>query len=261
MTMTIQMQTLLAWLLVFCRMCGMVVFNPLLMSKNVPARVRTGLAALLTVTIAPIVQGTAPVNLTDFGFVLAVGKEMLVGLVCGFIFQIFYYMLLFAGDVMDLTFGLAMAKIFDPGTSIQLSLSGKLLDIIFVLYFFATDSHLVLIRIFTSSYNIVPIGQVAHLTQASSFMLELFGNTFSLAMRLAMPFIAADVLLEVAMGILMKLIPQINVFVISMQLKILLGLTLMFLFAAPIGNFVTNYTTMMLQAMEQSLYGLRAVTG
>jgi flagellar biosynthetic protein FliR len=242
-------------------MCGMVVFNPLLMSKNVPSRLRVGLAALLTAIIAPGLQGTAPTNLTDFGLVLAIGKEMLAGLACGFIFQIFYYLLMFAGDVMDLTFGLSMAKVFDPGTNIQMSLSGKLLDILFFLYFFATDSHLVLIRIFTSSFSIIPIGQLAHLTRMSSFVMQLFVNTFSLVMRLTMPFIAADMVLEVAMGILMKLIPQINVFVVSMQLKILLGITLMFLFAAPISNFITNYTDGMLKAMEQVLYSLKASAG
>ena len=255
--MTIQMQTLLAYLLVFCRMCGMVVFNPLLMSKNVPARMRVGLAALLTAIIAPGLLQTAPVGLTDVGLVLAIGKEMLAGLVCGFIFQIFYYLLMFAGDVMDTTFGLAMAKIFDPGTNIQMSLSGKVLDVIFVLYFFATDSHLVLIRIFTSSYDIIPMGQLAHIRQTGSFLLDLFISAFSLAVRLTLPFLAADMLLEVAMGILMKLIPQINVFVISMQLKILLGIGLMFLFASPICNFITNYTDTMLKAMEQALYLLK----
>jgi flagellar biosynthetic protein FliR len=95
----------------------------------------------------------------------------------------------------------------------------------------------------------------------SSFVMQLFVNTFSLVMRLTMPFIAADMVLEVAMGILMKLIPQINVFVVSMQLKILLGITLMFLFAAPISNFITNYTDGMLKAMEQVLYSLKASAG
>lgn len=259
--MTIQVQTLLAYLLVFCRMCGMVVFNPLLMSKNVPSRIRVGLAVLLTAILAPGLLKTAPTSMTDFGLVFAVGKEMLAGLVCGFIFQMFYYLLMFTGDVMDLTFGLAMAKIFDPGTNIQMSLSGKVLDIIFVLYFFATNSHLVMIRIFASSYDIIPIGQLAHFQQAGSFLLNLFVSTFSLAVRLTLPFLAADLLLEVAMGILMKLIPQINVFVVSMQLKVLLGLGLMFLFASPICNFITNYTDIMLKSMEQVLYILKASTG
>lgn len=259
--MTIQMQTVLAYLLVFCRMCGMVVFNPLLMSKSVPSRLRVGFALLLTAIVAPTVMKTAPTSITDFGLVLAIGKEMTAGVLCGFIFQIFYYLLMFAGDVMDLTFGLAMAKIFDPGTNIQMSLSGKVLDVLFVLYFFATNSHLVMIRIFTSSYEIIPIGQMAHFQNAGSFLLSLFVNTFSLAMQLAMPFMAADLLLEVAMGILMKLIPQINVFVVSMQLKVLLGLALLFLFASPIGGFISNYSDMMLKAMEQALYTLRVSTG
>lgn len=255
--MTIGMQSFLVYILVFCRMGGMIFFNPLLTRQNILARFRVALVVALTIVIAPQLLDTGPESLTDLGLVFSMAKELIVGMVCGYIFQIYYYLLIFAGDIMDIEFGLSMAKVFDPGTNIQMSISGKLLEILFVLYFFITDCHLVMIRIFTSSYEIIPINGVVLSQGAASAMIQLFISVFSLAIRLILPFIAAEFVLEVVMGVLMKLIPQINVFVMNLQFKILLGLVLLFLFASPITNFIDNYMNMMLHGMEEALYLLQ----
>lgn len=252
--MIIEMQTLLAFVLVFCRMAGMILFNPLLSRRNITSRVRTILVLCLTFLIAPQMLEHAPETLTNFGLIFEIAKELMVGIVCGFVFQIFYYLLIFAGDIMDISFALSMAKVFDPGTNIQMSLSGKLLELLFVLYFFATDCHLVMIRIFTSSYDIIPLGEVLIGQETAGFIIELFVSIFSLAIRLALPFVAAEFVLEIVMGVLMKLIPQINVFVLNIQLEILLGFVLLFLFTGPITNFTDHFMDNMLRMMEQALY-------
>ena len=256
--MTIEMQSLMAYILVFCRMGGMIFFNPLLMRNEVPARIRVVLAAALTILLVPSVGAGAPAALDNLALVLAIGKELLVGMVCGFVFQIYYYLLFFIGDIMDTEFGLSMAKVFDPSTNIQMSISGSLLQILFVLYFFATDCHLVMIRIFTSSYEIVPLGQLFVTSAVPGFLIEQFIYAFSLVIQLGLPFIASSFVIQVSMGILMKLIPQINVFVLYVQMKILLGLSLMFLFAGSISGFTQNYMNLMLENMQQALYTLQA---
>lgn len=209
-----------AWLLVFARMGGLLGMNPLLARRNVPAPVRAGLTFLLTALIAPgiTVTGLAAENSLE----LAVGMvgELLVGFCCGYVFQIFYYMLFFAGDLMDTHFGMSMAKVFDPGTSIQMSVSGTFLNILFLLYIFSTDSHLLLIRIFADSFQVLPAGAFSFSQESARFFIDLFVSTFSLALRLVLPFMAAEFVLELSMGVLMKLIPQIHIFVINIQFKI-----------------------------------------
>lgn len=86
--------------------------------------------------------------------------------------------------------------------------------------------------------------------------MTLFASVFSLVIRLSLPFVAAMFVSEVSMGVLMKLVPQIHVFVISVQFKILLGLLLMILFASPITAFLDNYMTLMFENMERALYTL-----
>ena len=149
-----------------------------------------------------------------------------------------------------------MAKVFDPGTSLQMSLSSTMLNIALMLYLFATDSHLILIKLFAATYQVVPIGAGLVTTELSEFFMTLFASVFSLVIRLSLPFVAAMFVSEVSMGVLMKLVPQIHVFVISVQFKILLGLLLMILFASPITAFLDNYMTLMFENMERALYTL-----
>ena len=232
-----------AYILVFCRMGGAILFNPFLTRRNVPSQVKIALMLGLTLLLAPSVGGTLPEAFQENTFLLvsAMVEELLVGVACGYVFQIFYYLLFTAGDIIDMGFGLSMAKAFDPGTNIQLSRSGAFFQIIFLLYIFATNSHLLMIKIFASSYDIVSIGAVTFGENIAKFLLDLFVSTFSLAIHLALPFIAASFVLEISMGILMKLIPQINVFTIHFQFMIILGLFLLFFFAGPISNFLDNY--------------------
>ena len=244
------------WLLVFARMGGLLGMNPLFARRNIPGIVRAGLTFLMTVLIAPNIADARGI---DGSLELAIGllRELFVGFACGFIFQIYYYMIFFAGDLMDTSFGLSMAKIFDAGTNIQMSTSSNLLNILFVLYIFATDSHLLLIRIFTSSFQILPVGSVSLSPDAIQVFFELFVDVFSMALRLAIPFMAAEFVVELAMGGLMKLIPQIHVFVINIQFKILLGIILLLFFASPVAAFLDNYMRAMLEDLQYAFLTLR----
>jgi flagellar biosynthetic protein FliR len=253
MSGSILISGLTLYALVFCRMGGMLFFNPLMMRSNIPSQVKVALALGLTVLLTPSVSAGMAEIPNEYALMFKMLSELLIGVVFGFIFQVFYYMLLFAGDVIDMSFGLSMAKAFDPGTNIQASLSGKLLQILFVLYFFATNSHLVMIRIMASSFDLVPLGQVTVSAGMFQYVMEMFVYAFSLAVRLTLPFVAASFVLEIALGVLMKLIPQINVFVIHFQMKIAFGLFLLFLFAVPLGEAMENFLNTMLLQMQGAL--------
>ncbi len=83
------------------------------------------------------------------------------------------------------------------------------------------------------------------------YLVSIFGSVFLMVIKLALPFVAAEFVLEVSMGVLMKLIPQIHVFVINIQSKILLGILLMMLFARPIGAFIDSYYGMMMSEVQK----------
>ncbi|MDR1194056.1 MAG: flagellar biosynthetic protein FliR, partial [Peptococcaceae bacterium] len=198
---------------------------------------------------AVAIDGTLPL-------LFAIAREFLVGLVWGLVFQIFYYMLFLAGDLIDIGAGLSMAKVFDRDSNIQMSLSGNIFQLIFIFYLFTTNSHLALIRMAADSFRIVGLGEALAGVRLSAFVLDSFLNAFSLATRLAMPFVAATMTLEFTMGVLMKLVPQIHVFAIHFQVKVLLGLGLLYLFSAPMSVFIDNYMDVIFRQLEEVLFAM-----
>lgn len=253
MGLTLSIPAINAFALVFCRIAGMILFNPLLGRKNVPTMLRAGLVLLLTVLIAPSSSIASIEVLSGFGLFMAMVKELFAGVCFGFLFQIYYYMLFVAGDVIDMGFGLSMSKAFDPGTNIQVSLTGNLFQIMFIVYFFVTDCHLLFIKLIYSTFDVVSLGGM-HFGQAvPQFMCTQFVYAFGLIIHLALPYIAASFILEIAMGVLMKLIPQINVFAVQFQLNIILGMTLLFAFAVPTTEFIQKYINQVFVEMQSLL--------
>lgn len=241
---------------VFARLAAILLLNPVFSRANIPAPVKVSLVLFSTLIVAPIV----PMGSSDTGFIevgLGLGREFLVGFALTFVFNIYYYMLMFAADIMDTQFGMSMAKMMDPQTNVQTAITGNLMNILFMLYFFATNCHLDLINVAVGSFQLIPPGAGGiSVENAATFVFTLFSTIFILALRLALPFVAAEFILEVSMGILMKLIPQIHVFVIHMQGKILLGLIALVALAVPITKFIDNYIVDMFKSMEKMLAAL-----
>ncbi len=249
-------ENITAYILVFVRMAGMIALNPLLSRRNITTQVRMGLVLGMALLIAPGVDKTALAVTNTFGLIMSMGRELFVGFVLSYVFGVFYYLLFFAGDLMDVQFGLSMAKVFDPGTNIQMSVSGNILSLFFIFYVFATDSHLLLINLFASSYEILPVGVQSINLDISGFAITLFATAMSLVIRLTLPFIAVEFIVEMAMGILMKLIPQIHVFVLNIQLKLLIALFMLLVFAQPVADFMDRYVSIMFRNMQQALTAL-----
>ena len=145
----------------------------------------------------------------------------------------------------------------DPLTNIQTAIMGDFFNIMFMLYFFATNSHLLLINMAVNTFDAVGAG-AAYISYEGrcKFAIGLFTSVFLLAVRLALPFVAAEFVLEVSLGLLMKLIPQIHVFVIQMQGKILVGLTLLIAMLIPVSNFVNDYMEKMFDSANDAILSL-----
>ncbi len=249
MTLDLIIDDLSIFILVFCRIGGMIFFNPLLSRRNLPSQFKIALVLGITVLATPLLSTNEVQILTEFAFLWSMVTELFLGFCFGFVFQMFYYMIFAAGDIIDLGFGLSMAKAFDPGTNIQISMSGNIFQLVFVVYFFVTNSYLVMIRLMVSSFNLVTLGNVTIDGNIAQFMFTVFSSAFLLVIQLALPYVTSSFTLEVSMGILMKIIPQINVFAINFQFKILLGITLLFIFSTATSEFLLEYMDKMFGTM------------
>ncbi len=243
-----------AVLLVFARILGIFSFNPILARSNIPARVRVGATLLITYVICMTLQPES----VDFGntmgeYVMFFLREIFIGLVLGFICDLFLYMIYFAGDIMDAQAGLGMAKVFDPSTSIQMSLYGSYIGFMMYLYFFVSNSHLTLIKIFMHSFEVIPLGTGYINGEIGWIIFEMFSNIVVLMLQLSMPLIAAELIVEFCMGVLMKAVPQVQIMVVNIQLKVLLGFFILFAITSPLSEFIAGYTENMLNTCQEVL--------
>ena len=247
-------EQLTAYLLVFCRMTGVILFNPILARRNMPTRFTLALCLGIALLLTPMVAHTMAPMQENLVLVVAIVAELLIGFVWGLIFQLFYYLLFMVGDAIDMSLGMSMAKVFDQSTNMQMSLSGNIFNLMFVLFLFATNSHISLLRLAMASFDLIGIGGAALTQNLNQFMLDVFVEAVTLSIRIALPFLAATFTVEVIMGVLMKLVPQINIFSIHFQAKVIMGLILLYAFTVPVSNFMDAYVKIVFQAMEKALY-------
>ena len=146
-----------------------------------------------------------------------------------------------------------MGKTYDPGSQVSLSVTSTLLNVLMTLLFFAANGHHTLLRIFLLSGDAIPFGMVSLGTALYSTIVELFIHCTILSIKLCMPILAAELLGQVGMGILMKAIPQINVFAINIELKVIIGLSLVLIFMVPFSEYLLEAEAAMLQSLQRLL--------
>lgn len=219
------------FLLVFVRISGIFIMCPVFGRKNVPAYFKIGFSLLLSYAIIgfhDLPQGIVINNFTEMAFYVI--KELLVGLIIGYITSLFFSTLLLAGQIIDAQIGFGIASVFDPQNNIQVPLVGNINNLVALLLFFTLNGHHTLLQLLFYTFSLLPIGKVWLDPTLSDVIVQIFIKLFVLSFKIALPLIAAAFLCEIGLGILIKIIPQLNVFVIGIPLKVLIGLFALFLF-------------------------------
>ena len=226
--------------MVLARISGFVLFSPILGRSNIPGYAKTGLILVLSVFVYGLGQPMPAPPGTVVELVVRLGVELVVGFVLGFLMQLCAAIVQAGGEIIDAQMGLTMAQIYDASSQANMSVTASLLNILFFLNFFAENGHYTLMRIL----------QVTGFRRLVAFV---FFSSMLLAVKMALPILAAELLGELGMGILMKAIPQINAFVINMELKVIIGLILLFLFLTPLSEFLLGAEADMLSGLRRGL--------
>lgn len=243
--------------LILMRMAGCIGLNPIFGRKNIPATVRSGFIMILTL----VVYGITPPIVVDTGNVIGYAvlllKELAVGMVLGMVFHFLTAAIIFAGSIIDYQMGMSMATIFDAQSNSNATVTANLLNYMFALCFLTTDAHLAVLRIFMTSAEIVPYGSVSLGPEVASAALTFFCEFITLIFRLAMPMLVIQILVECGVGILMKTIPQINVFVVNIQIKMLVGFIVLVMLFFPMADFMLETLDMLIQSLKEMLTFMR----
>lgn len=231
-------------------MTGVIFFNPIFGRTSIPAMVKIGLSLGIAFSIAYDLTGTYVADYTTIDLLLAMLREFAVGYAMGFIVQLFLSIFHIGGELMDLQMGFSMAQMYDPSTNSQVSVTGNFLTIMYVMMFFITNSHLTLMAIAAKSYSVVPIGLGGVSSKIGVYIIELFGYILVYAIQLSLPIVVTEILVEVAVGILMRVVPNINVFVVNMQLKVMVGMLVLLTIIPVLVQYLGKLNMIMLDRVQ-----------
>ncbi len=219
------------------RCLGVFAVAPLFGSRFVPAQVRVALGlccGMLLVPLATARFGGAGVPDTvnpwlglaaaPAGYVLRCAGEVVFGLGIGYLGLLFLSALQVAGQIMDTEIGFSMVNVLDPQFGVQLPLLGSLFNVLGILVFLSLDGHLMLLRAVTDSVRLIPLGGVGMPPGVGDLLIRAFAGTFVTALKIAAPVLAALLLTNVALGIVARTVPQMNVFVVGLPLRVAVGL-------------------------------------
>jgi flagellar biosynthetic protein FliR len=223
---------ILLFSLIVMRMTGALAFNSIWSRNGFPPMVRGMFIFMLSAMFYVWTGGTMvrePGTRIEYAVMLL--KELALGASLGFGMELTLFIFRFATSIMDFSMGLNMAQIYDPEMGSQSSITSALYLDFIMLIFFTSDAHLTFFRILFGTAEYIPFGSVQITKELASFMLKTFCRSAVLGLQLAFPVMGIELLTEIALGILMRVIPQINMFSINFQAKIIIGmLMLLFLF-------------------------------
>lgn len=218
------------FLLILVRILGFVATAPFFSMTNTPARVKIGLSVFIALILYQVLPQTAVEFNTIFSFAEVILKELITGLMIGFAASICSNIMLVAGHIIDINVGLAMATEFDPITQTETAVTGNLYNYLVLLLLLVTNMHQFILKAFVEAYQLIPInGQKFHWDNLLSAMSLYLVQLFTIAFQIVLPIFACLMILNCILGIMAKVAPQMNMFSVGMQLKILLGFFVMYL--------------------------------
>jgi flagellar biosynthetic protein FliR len=224
--LTVPAVTLVGLLLGTCRAAGFVLLAPPFNSRGIPAAVKGALAMALSVALLHKVTAGLPAVTPGFVVVSAL-TEVVIGAGLGFIVQVLFGAVQMAGDLIDLTGGFSLQPAYDPLNMTMTSNVGRLHYMLASTLLFTSGGHLMLVRGFATSYEALPVGGSVPTGQLGSVLMTALSMMFMAALQIAGPMVAVLLLADVALALLSRAAPALNIFALGFPVKIMLTLSLL----------------------------------
>ncbi|MDR2817164.1 MAG: flagellar biosynthetic protein FliR [Oscillospiraceae bacterium] len=240
------------FLLILARMIGFVFMNPFFGKSNVFSLIRVGIAGILSFTVFFNFDVTENLSNGVLVFGLMFCLEFFWGFLLSFVVDLVLSAIIFGGELFDMQMGLSMSKFYDPSSGAELPTTGALIRVLFMITFFLTSSHVHLIDIIIKSYQALPIGKWPGLG-AFSYILTLNKDVLTMGLKMAMPMIAAVSIMDIGIGVLMRTVPQLNVFVLNIYIKFVVGFLLLLKLSPSFIGFSHMLADKMFLGMENLL--------
>jgi len=216
---------LVGFMLVVARLSGLFLIAPVFSSSMIPVQVKVAALFTLAATITPIVSSTAPpVPDGIVPLLVAVVTESLVGLALGFAVSIVFSAVQVGASLIDTSIGFSMASLVDPINNAQGAVLGSFYSMVATLAFLTVNGHHWMLAGFKRSFETVQLGTVPDVARMVDHLFATFGQLFAMAFQIAAPVLVTLLLVDVVLGIVSRVVPQMNVFFVGIPLKIGVGL-------------------------------------
>jgi flagellar biosynthetic protein FliR len=237
------------FMLVFARIGAMVMLLPGLGETNIPVRIKLAIALMLSMIILPLHRQAYQVDLNSLAPLLVLMlHEIVIGVVLGATARVTLSALQVAGSVIAQQLGLGFVTAVDPTQGQQGLLIGNFLTILGLTLLFATDSHHLVISALNESYRIFAPGQMFSTGDVAALATRAFASAFKIGMQLSAPFLVFGLIFNLGLGVLARLMPQMQVYFVGVPLSILIGfLILALVITAIMGTFLDYFVSVMHQ--------------
>ncbi len=228
------------FLLVFVRCLTFWSLGPLLADQRVPGQVKILGALVTSIALYPTVPSQHWVlEHTLLGYALLVGREIVMGAALGIAGGLVFVAVRMAGSLMGVQMGFSIANIFDPKTRTEVSLIGEVQELLAVFLFLLVNGHHLFFRALSTSLEVVPPGGALDLARLSGTLLPMAGTVFLTTVQVGAPILGALFLTDAALGFVARAVPQMNVFIVGIPIKIGVGMTLLVVTAPLFARFLT----------------------
>lgn len=251
------------WLVLFLwplfRLLAFVMTAPLLGHSSIPRTVKLGLAAMITFVIAPGLPALPQVPVWSWAGLGVIVEQILIGAGLGLVMRVTFTAVMAAGDFIGLQMGLAFATFVSPDTGTNTMVLSRLLYMVALLMFLALNGHLMVIETLAFSFHALPVG-IAGLNAGAFNLLARSGATiFSSGLALALPLIAALLIVNLSLGILNRSAPQLTVFSVGFPMSLTLGLLLISVLMTDLGRYLEVLLGHGLESMQMLIQAMAPI--
>ncbi len=211
------------FMLVFVRASALMYSLPVFGDRSVPVKVRIALGFLLTMVITPLLPAQ---SLGGEHWLIYVGyalREGMVGLLLGFVARVLFWGVQYAGQIISFQMGFAVATVIDPEWGQSVTIISRFQNLVALMFLLAIDGHYMFLAAFKRSFDLVPVGHAALTGRLAELLISVTAGVFLIGVKIAAPVMLALLLTNVAMALVARTVPQMNIFIIAFPISIAVG--------------------------------------
>ncbi len=235
----------------FIRISAMFSSAPILSARSVPVRIRILLALFIAWILLPVIPPPPAVDLLSMKAVVISVYQVFIGLAMGFILQMVFAAFVIAGQGIATAMGLGFASIVDPQNGVQVPVVSQSLLIMVTLIFLALNGHLMLIKVLADSFKQLPVGFIVPSTDGLWHLVNWGGTMFAGGVLIALPAVAALLLVNIAFGVTARAAPQLNIFAVGFPVMLMVGIIFLILILPTITEHLSSLLNQAFALMQR----------